>query len=418
MNIFDHLLSQGLIQDVSDEGQLRSLKSGDKFYVGFDPTAPSLQVGNLVPLTMCLRLGKAGLTPIILFGGATGAIGDPSGKNAERKLLERETIDKNIATQTRQVTEIFNREGVSPIFVNNFDWTKDVNVLEFLRDVGKHFTVNYMIAKEVVKNRLGGEGISYTEFSYMLLQAFDFHHLFQHHGCRMQIGGSDQWGNITAGLELIRRKMGDTNAVAFSIPLLTSSDGKKFGKSESGTLWLDSETTSPYKFHQFWLNTSDSDVVRYLKIFTFLDDGHISKLDRATKESPEKREAQRVLADFVTTLVHGEKATQSANKCAAVLFGGSIDDVTDSELLSIFSDAPSFEISRAQANTLSGVDLLVQANVFKSKGEARRLIEGGGLALNNEKVSLEALTSASSFTQKNVLLVRTGKKNYFIIKFI
>ncbi len=420
MALIDELIARGLVQDLSDLDSLRSLKPGDKCYAGFDPTSPSLQVGNLVPLTMLIRLGRAGVIPVPLFGGATGFIGDPSGKNVERQLLDKEMIERNILSQGVKVREIFNRAGISPEVVNNNDWTSGVGILEFLRDVGKFFTVNYMISKEAVKNRLNGDGISFTEFSYMLLQAFDFYHLYSKAGCRLQIGGSDQWGNMTAGLELIRKKCGETNAAVFSLPLLTNAEGKKFGKSESGAaLWLDASMTSPYAFYQFWLNTADSDVIQYLKVFTLFTDAEIEKLESSLNSMPEQRGAQMALADSVTTLVHGSEATAFAKKSSAVLFGGSIDGITEAELIEIFSDVPSSEIPR---ETLKGhliADLLVLAGAVKSKGEAKRLITGGGVYINSERIgentgSLEE----SPFYEKSVLVLRTGKKNYHLVKLV
>lgn len=416
MHFFEELIKRGLVQDYLDIETMRTLRPGDSFYVGFDPTAPSLQIGNLVPLMMVVRLGKLGLRPIILFGGATGAIGDPSGKNEERQLLDRSVIDQNIETQTRQVEELLAREGVEASFVNNFDWTKGVDVLTFLRDVGKHFTVNYMIAKETVKTRLSGEGISYTEFSYMLLQAFDFLHLFQNHNCRMQIGGSDQWGNITAGLELIRKKI-QKEALAFSIPLITNNQGKKFGKTEQGTLWLDASRTSPYTFHQFWLNTEDADVINYIRIFTLLSENDIETYANQVRTAPEKREAQKFLADSVTSLAHGENATVLAKKSADVLFGGSVEGMSDAELLNIFADVPSKEISRTSAGAMTFPDLLAESGAVKSKGEARRLISGGGVYINSIRLEESpAQLKETPHISKNLLVVRTGKKNYTLVK--
>jgi tyrosyl-tRNA synthetase len=417
MTIIESLKESHLVQDISDPLEASKLSSGDKFYVGFDPTASSLQVGNLVPLIVSVKLAKAGLHPFILFGGSTGAIGDPSGRSQERsQLLDRETIDKNIAFQSKQATQIFNAVNVSPTFVNNYDWTKDVDVMTFLRDVGKHFTVNYMIAKDVVKNRLSGDGISFTEFSYMLLQAFDFLHLYKNHGVKMQIGGSDQWGNITAGLELIRKKMGENNALGFSIPLLTNSEGVKFGKSAtSGTIWLDPNLTSPFKFHQFWLNSPDSDVIKYIKIFTFADTTTIQELENQTKSSPEKRLAQKFLADEVTKLVHGSEAVEAAQKSAQVLFSGNTDDCSEQELLEIFADVPSFESTNSEINEISVVDLLVKFSIAKSKGEAKRLITGGGLYLNNKRVQSDT-SKCLEYLKGNIIIIRSGKKNYFLVK--
>ena len=416
-SIFKTLQGTELIQDYSDQEALEALKPGDSFYVGFDPTAQSLQIGNLVPLIVSVKLARAGLKPVILFGGATGAIGDPSGRNTERQLLSLDVIDENIARQERQISKLFQTVGVTPTFVNNRDWTAPIDVLSFLRDVGKFFTVNYMISKEVVKTRLHGEGISYTEFSYMLLQAFDFYHLYTTKGVRMQIGGSDQWGNITAGLELIRKKMGEHTAVAFSIPLLTNSEGQKFGKSAGTALWLDPELTSPYVFHQFWLNTPDADVIRYMRIFTFLEEAAIASYQESVSQAPEKREAQKVLADLVTELVHGGEAVALAKKSAQVLFSGSIDGLSDTELLTIYKDVPSQEITQSQVSGKTVLDLLVEAHAVNSKGEARRLIAGGGVSINGEKITADT-AAVDPYLARSVALIRIGKKNYHLAKFI
>lgn len=421
MKIIDELLLRGLIQDISDEGLLRSLKAGDTFYVGFDPTAPSLQVGNLVPLVTAIHLAKAGLKPLILFGGATGSIGDPSGKSEERKLLSREELDKNVRHQTAQAKALFARVGVEAEFINNLDWTQDLTLLDFLRDVGKHFTVNYMIAKETVKKRLGGEGISFTEFSYMLLQGFDFHHLYKTRNCRMQIGGSDQWGNITAGLELIRKKENgereEQGPLAFSIPLLTDSHGKKFGKSESGAVWIDPELFSPYKFHQYWLNCADEDVVKCLKMLTFLPQDVIESAEKEIKNHPEKRDAQRLLADEMCTLVHGSEATKLAKASAEVLFGGSCENLDDSELESIFRDVPSYSVARENLHSMSFVELLTESGAVKSKGEGKKLVGNGGAYLNNERVdNPQFKIQASPVAERGIFIVRTGKKNYRLIR--
>ena len=415
-SILETLQDSELIQDFSDEAGLKALKKGDKFYVGFDPTAASLQVGNLVPIMVSMKLAKLGLQPVILFGGATGAIGDPSGRSAERsQLLERDVITANVERQKKQITDIFASIEVQPEFVNNFDWTNSIDVLSFLRDVGKHFTVNYMIAKEVVKTRLNGDGISFTEFSYMLLQANDFYHLYTKHNVRMQIGGSDQWGNITAGLELIRRKVGENNALAFSIPLLTNSEGLKFGKSAGGAVWLDSTMTSPYQLHQFWLNTTDMDALRYLKIFTLLSDDVIAEQQQKMQSAPQERSAQKLLADSVTALIHGATQLELAKKSAAVLFGGSIEGMSDSDLKEIFKEVPSKKIERSALAAVSVVDALVTAGICASKGETKRLIAGGGVYINGERITEEA-QSIAAFLTRSVIVVRTGKKNYFLIE--
>ena len=416
MECWSNLKNRGLIFEKSDERLFSELKPGDAFYIGFDPTAPYLQIGNLVPLVVSLHLARSGLKPIILFGGATGAIGDPSGRNEERKLLPRETIDANIARQSSKVREIFGRVGVEAKFVNNFDWTKDVTIIDFLRDVGKHFTVNYMLAKEVIKARLSGEGISFTEFSYMLLQSFDFLNLFENHGCRMQIGGSDQWGNITSGLELIRKKI-QKEAFAFCFPLITNSEGQKFSKSERGAIWLDTTGTSAYRFHQFWLNQDDKDVIRYLKIFSFLSEDEIASLEDNLRAAPEKREAQKRLADEICTLVHGNEATEDAKRCAQVLFGGDVSGMNDQQLEEIFSDVPSKSIPKGDLETMTAVDLFAASGASASKGEARRLISGGGAYCNSTRVEDPAKAVSELLREDSKLLIlRSGKKNYYLIR--
>jgi tyrosyl-tRNA synthetase len=417
MNLLEELTWRGLLQDISDPEAFSKIKPGDSFYVGFDPTARSLQVGNLVPIILSIHLTKAGFKPILLFGGATGMIGDPGGKSAERNLISLDEVATNTKLQLAQASALWRHAGleVVPSMVNNHDWLKDVSLLTFLRDVGKHFTVNYMTAKDSVKTRLSGDGISYTEFSYMLLQAYDFMHLYQHHNCKLQLGGSDQWGNITAGLELIRRKI-QGEAYAFSAPLITNSDGKKFGKSEGNAVWLDSSLTSPYKFHQFWLNVPDADVIKLLKVFTFESQDRINELAQQVVAHPEKREAQRVLADTLCTLVHGPEATQDATRCAQALFGGSLEGLTPAQLLDLFGDAPSTEVSAQDVDTLDLVTLL-SMTLAKSKGEARRLVQGGGIYLDNERVENETLRIADTgLLQRGVLVLRSGKKNYHLVR--
>ena len=417
MNVLEELTWRGLIQDLSDPQALSKLKPGDSFYIGFDPTAPSFQVGNLVPLLVSIQLTKAGLKPILLFGGATGMIGDPGGKSAERNLLPLEQVAKNVELQKTQATNLWKSAGLSvtPEFVNNIDWTREISMLAFLRDVGKHFTVNYMMAKDSVKSRLAGDGISYTEFSYMLLQANDFLHLYQNKNCKLQIGGSDQWGNITAGLELIRRKV-QGEAYALSFPLITNSEGKKFGKSEGNAVWLDSKMTSPYKFHQFWLNVQDAEAIRLLKIFTLEPKEKIEEVEALMKAAPEKRDAQRLLADSICTFVHGAQATADAKKCAQALFSGALSELSNAQILEIFDDAPSSSISRAQVQELDILTLL-STTVSKSKGEARRLVQGGGIYLDSERVSDEALKLAdTAILSKGFVVLRSGKKNYHLVR--
>ena len=417
MNVLEELTWRGLIQDISDPEALSKVKPGDSFYIGFDPTAPSFQVGNLVPLLVSIHLTKMGLKPILLFGGATGMIGDPGGKSAERNLLPLEQVARNVELQKKQATNLWMSAGLSvtPEFVNNIDWTKEISMLTFLRDVGKHFTVNYMLAKDSVKSRLSGDGISYTEFSYMLLQANDFLYLYQNRSCKMQIGGSDQWGNITAGLELIRRKI-QGDAYALSFPLITNSEGKKFGKSEGNAIWLDPKMTSPYKFHQFWLNVQDAEAIRLLKIFTLEPRERIQEVEALMNTAPEKRDAQKLLADSICTFVHGVQATADAKKCAQALFNGSLSELSDEQILEIFDDAPSSSISRTQVEELDILSLL-STTVSKSKGEARRLVQGGGIYLDSERVSNEALKlKDTAILSKGFVVLRSGKKNYQLVR--
>jgi len=411
MDAVSELQWRGLIADATDLEGIRKLPSGSCFYVGFDPTASSLQVGNLVPLISALHLARCGLKPLILFGGATGYIGDPSGKRSERQFLSPEDIHRNVSLQVEQARKIFSRVGVEAEFVNNYDWTKSVTFLDFLRDTGKYFTVNYMLQKESVKTRLEGDGISFTEFSYMLMQAFDFYHLYSTKSCKLQVGGSDQWGNITSGLELIRKK-GGSDAYALSFPLLLNSDGKKFGKSESGTMWLDPSTTSPYKFHQFWLNVEDKDVVRYLKIFTFLTEVEILVLEERIKSEPQKREAQIVLADLMCELIHGKDACINAKRSASVLFGGSIEGLSANDLLEIFAEVPSSSLPRVKAKGLDTPSFIVESGFIKSKSEVRRLITSGGLYINNERVSEATPLNLDG----ELVILRSGKKNYHLVK--
>jgi tyrosyl-tRNA synthetase len=344
-------------------------------------------------------------------------IGDPGGKSAERNLLPLEQVAENVKLQQTQAANLWRSAGldITPEFVNNIEWTKDVSMLTFLRDVGKHFTINYMLAKDSVKSRLSGDGISYTEFSYMLLQAFDYLHLYQHKNCKLQIGGSDQWGNITAGLELIRRKI-QGDAYALSFPLITNSEGKKFGKSEGNAVWLNPKMTSPYKFHQFWLNVQDAEAIRLLKIFTLETKEKIEEVEALMKTAPEKRDAQKLLADSICTFVHGEQATADAKKCAQALFSGALSELSNDQILEIFEDAPSSAISRSQVDELDILTLL-STTVSKSKGEARRLVQAGGIYLDSERVSNETLKiKETALLAKGFVVLRSGKKNYHLVR--
>jgi tyrosyl-tRNA synthetase len=415
MSFLAELEWRGLIQDVVNPEAILKLSPGTPFYVGMDPSAPSLQIGTLVPLIVSMHLGRAGLSPLLLFGGATGSIGDPSGKKAERQLLDKSSVDANVAKHQAKVLEIFDRAKVKTTFVNNYDWTAPLSVLDFLRDVGKFFTINYMLAKEFVKTRVEEDSISYTEFSYMLLQAFDFCHLYQHKNCKLQIGGSDQWGNITSGLELIRKKLSG-EAYAFSFPLVTDSAGRKFGKSEGGAVWLDGSMTSPYRFHQFWLNVDDASVVKLLKIFTFLPQAEILRLETSVSQSPEKREAQIALADAVCDLVHGPEATAKAKRSAQVLFGGSLEGLSRADLEEIFAEVPSTSYDKQKLSGMSYLDLLAETKLVPSKGEGRRLITNGGAYLNNERVTDPQLRLPEALVESGMLVLRAGKKQYHLVK--
>ena len=417
MNFLDELTWRGLLQDSSDPELFSKLKPGQAFYVGFDPTAPSLQVGNLIQIITAIRLTNTlGLQPILLFGGATGMIGDPGGRSAERNLLPMEQVAQNVNLQAEQARSLWRSAGcsVEPKFVNNRDWSDDITMISFLRDVGKHFTVNYMLQKESVKTRLSGAGISYTEFSYMLLQANDFDHLFNTMDCRLQLGGSDQWGNITAGLELIRRRS-QGEAYAFSVPLITNSEGKKFGKSAGNAVWLDPSLTSPYNFHQFWLNTPDTDVIKLLKVFSFKTPDEIAKLTEQVESAPHERVAQRELADFLCTFVHGQKATEDAKRAAQVLFGGSLEGLDREQIQEIFSEAPSTTLTREEMEALDILGLLAKT-VANSKGEARRLLQAGGIYVNNIRCEDSGVPlSATELNSKGFIVLRSGKKKYHLV---
>lgn len=424
MSVIANLRKRGLVHDVSHEAELDQLFARESvtYYCGFDPTADSLHVGSMLPLITMKRLQDAGHKPIVILGSATGMIGDPSGKSQERNLLNDEQLDANLRGMEKQFQLFLKADGKNGFkILKNHEWTNNVTYIDFLRDIGKHFTVNMMIAKDSVKSRLENreQGISYTEFSYMLLQAFDFWHLYEKHGCRLQVGGSDQWGNITAGTELIRRKTAtpDKQAYAMTFPLLTTSSGQKFGKTAEGAVWLDAKRTSPYKFFQYWLNSMDADVGNYIKLFTEADGEELSALENSIKSAPEKREAQRYLARTLTTLVHGKEEADRSEKAAEVLFGGDVRAVDAKTLLDIFSEVPSTSLTKAEIT--SGValtDLLVKTKLADSKGAAKRLIEGGGLYLNSERESdVAATVNLSRFIDNRVLVVRSGKKNYHLV---
>ena len=388
-SIVDEFEWRGMLYDVTHGARDMFARERVTAYVGFDPTASSLHVGSLLPIMALARLQRAGHSPIALVGGGTGLIGDPSGKSQERTLLSMEEVDRNLAGMRAQLERFLDFDAApNPArLINNADWLRSITLLEFLRDTGKHFTVNYMLAKESVKRRLGGEeGISFTEFSYLLLQAHDYLVLHERFGCTLQMGGSDQWGNITAGCDLIR-KMAGGKAHGLVLPLVTTSAGTKFGKTEAGTVWLDPARTSPFRFYQFWLNTDDRDVAKYLKFFTWLDAPAIEELERAVVEAPEAREAQRRLAREVTAIVHGAEELQRAERASQILFGGSLKDASPSDLLMVFEDVPSSTMTQSALLGSTVAAAAYSAGLAASKGEAGRLIRQGGIYLNGERVT-------------------------------
>lgn len=423
MNIFEELEWRGLVADCTDREQLRPrlAQSPITLYCGFDPTADSLHVGSLVPLLALRRFQLLGHNAIAVAGGATGMIGDPSGKSAERQLLTRDIIDANIAAVKKQLARMLDFETkTNPArLVDNADWTANISFLDFLRDIGKHFSVNQMVAKESVRARMEDRetGISYTEFSYMLLQAFDFYHLRKDFNCELQIGGTDQWGNITAGIELTRKKL-SVPTYGLTLPLITNADGSKFGKTVAGAIWLDPKKTSPYRFYQFWIRVDDRDVVRYLKYFTFLTREEIEALAAQHEKQPEARVAHKALAKAVTDLMHGEAATAEAVRASEILFGGGLEGISETTFNDIVGEAPTkdLEKSKLDGEGLPLVELFVIAGLATSKGQARKDIEGGGAYINNirEQNPQRSVTTNDLLFGKNILL-RKGKRNYVAI---
>ena len=423
MNVFEELKWRGMIYDSTPgvEEVLASQKVAG--YIGFDPTAPSLQIGNLFAVMALVHLQRYGHTPIVVVGGGTALIGDPSGKDKERPLLAKEEIEAHKQRFREQFKRFLDFETKSnpAIMVDNAEWLVPLNLIDFLRDIGKHFTVNYMLTKESVRRRLEQEeGISYSEFSYMLLQAYDFLVLYDRYGCVLQMGGSDQWGNITAGIELIRRLRGG-KAYGLVLPLITTASGVKFGKTEAGTIWLDPTLTSPYKFYQFWFNTDDRDVIRYLKFFTLLPREKIEELEQEVASSPEKREAQRTLAREVTRMVHGETALSRAERASRILFGEEIKDVTAQEIEEIFGDVPSTEVGEGEL-TGEGIlvtELLVKCGLASSRSDGRRLIQGGGIYLNNVRVTdIEQRVNIEQAIEGKFLVLRKGRKDYHLVRIV
>ncbi len=423
MNIIEELQWRGLIADQTDvEGLAKRLAEKPiTLYCGFDPTADSLHVGHLVPLIALRRFQNAGHFPIAVAGGATGSIGDPSGKSAERSLLTKEMIQANVNAVRPQLGRLldFDSKTNPARLVDNADWTAQLSFLDFLRDIGKFFTVNQMVAKESVRARMEDRevGISYTEFSYQLLQAFDFYHLNKEFDCELQIGGSDQWGNITAGIDLLRKKA-SRYGYGVTLPLITKSDGTKFGKTEGGAVWLDPKKTSPYQFYQFWIKTDDRDVIRYLKFFTFLPQAEIAELEAKHNENPGAREAHKALAKACTDLIHGDHATQEAIRASQILFGGSLEGLGESTFNEIVGEVPTKEIPREQIEGAGAglLDVLVLAGLANSKGQARKDVEGGGINVNNEREqNIARLLVTNDLLFGKHILLRKGKRNYVVV---
>jgi tyrosyl-tRNA synthetase len=421
MSLFDEFEWRGMLYEATPD--LREVLGKEKLtaYIGFDPSAPSLHVGSLLPVMGLARLQRFGHTPIAIAGGGTGLIGDPSGKTKERQLLDHEKVEENLVGIKEQLSRFLDFDAAhNPArIVNNADWLGPITMMEFLRDIGKHFTVNNLLGKEAISRRLESEeGISFTEFSYPLLQAYDYLTLFDLYNCTLQMGGSDQWGNILAGTDLIRRLRG-ARAHGLVFPLVTSATGVKFGKTEAGAVWLDAKLTSPYRFYQFWLNTDDRDAITYLKFFTWLLKEEIDELDQSVQAAPEKRAAQRRLAREVTAMLHGETELEKAVRASEVLFGKEISGLSVDQILDIFADVPSTEVDKSKfdADGFTLGDALVLSGLAPSKGEAKRLVQGGGVAMNNVRVDdARKSISAADFIDGKVLVLRKGAKHYHLIR--
>ena len=420
-NVLDEYRARDLMQDATEGVSEHLLDAPRTIYIGFDPTAPSLHLGSLVPIMGLVHAQRAGHTPIALVGGGTGLIGDPSGKTAERQLLTRELAAENAQGIRAQLEHFLDFEvKTNPARVrNNLDWLGDITLVDFLRDVGKHFSVNQMMAKESVKRRIQDEesGISFTEFSYALLQSYDFLELYRREGCTVQMGGSDQWGNITTGIDLVRRMEG-VRAFGVTYPLVTNSSGTKFGKSEAGNVWLDPELTSPFRFYQYWINVEDADAVRYLKFFTLLGHDEIVGLAEAVEREPYRRAAQRALAEDVTRRLHGESGLAAAERATKALFSGAIEGLSADEIADVFADIPSSELSRDELGGAGKpvIDLLVESGLVSSRGDARRSIDGGGVYVNNARVeSVDVAVTTEQMIEGRFLLLRKGKKSYHLV---
>ncbi|MDD7884544.1 tyrosine--tRNA ligase [Flavivirga sp. 57AJ16] len=428
-NFVEELTWRGMIHTVMPGAEAHLMESMRSAYVGFDPTADSLHIGNLVPIMLLAHYQRCGHRPLALVGGATGMIGDPSGKSNERNLLDEKTLRHNQDAIKKQLSHFLDFESDAEnaaVLVNNYDWMKDFSFLEFIRDVGKHITVNYMMAKDSVKNRISSEsseGMSFTEFTYQLVQGYDFLHLYKENNCSIQMGGSDQWGNITTGTELIRR-IGNGKGFAITCPLITKSDGSKFGKSEGGNVWLDANRTSPYKFYQYWLNSSDEDAEKYIKIFTFLTEEEINTLVETHKEAPHLRVLQKRLAEEITMLVHSKDDLENAIKASDILFGKSTSDdlkgLNEQTFLDVFDGVPQTEIS--QSDIADGLDIIAalaeKGGFLKSNGEARRALKENSISVNKEKVKDDYSITIKDLINNKFVLLQRGKKNYFVLRMI
>ena len=426
MNFVDELKWRGMIHDIMPGTEELLKKEKTSGYIGFDPTADSLHIGHMVQVMLLVHFQRAGHTPIALVGGATGMIGDPSGKSEERNLLDEASLRKNQEAIKKQLSRFLDFQSDRDnraLMVNNYDWMKDYSFLNFIRDIGKHITVNYMMSKDSVKKRIGSEskeGMSFTEFSYQLVQGTDFLHLYNTHNCKLQMGGSDQWGNIVTGTELIRRKTGG-EAFALTCPLITKSDGSKFGKTESGNVWLDPEKTTPYQFYQFWLNVSDEDAARYIKIFTVLSFEEIEAVISEHNKAPHERSLQKRLAEEVTVMVHSRSEYDGAVEASQILFGKgtteTLQKLSEETFLAVFEGVPKSEVAKSEvAESINIVDFLAEmTGIFPSKGEARRMLKEGGVQVNKTKVDDSFVLDQESLLKGKYILVQKGKKNYFLV---
>ena len=428
-NFIEVLRWRGMIHDVMPGAEEHLLEQMRSAYVGFDPTADSLHIGNLVPIMLLAHYQQCGHKPFALVGGATGMIGDPSGKSTERNFLDEKTLRHNqeaIKNQLAHFLDFDSGEKNAAVLVNNYDWMKDFSFLDFIRDVGKHITVNYMMAKDSVKNRISAEssdGMSFTEFTYQLVQGYDFLHLFKAHDCTIQMGGSDQWGNITTGTELIRR-VGNGKGFAITCPLITKSDGSKFGKSEGGNVWLDAKRTSPYKFYQYWLNSSDDDAEKYIKIFTFLEENEIKSLIETHKEQPHLRQLQKRLAQEITTMVHSQADFENAEKASTILYSKSfkadIQTLDEATFLDVFEGVPTADVSKTFLE--SGLDMIAalsaETNFLASNGEARRALKENSISVNKEKVGEDYKISSTDLINDTYVIINRGKRSTFIIRVV